>query len=157
MLKAIAFDFGHTVMDEVTCRELMPGAYEAITSIPLPKAVWANTREASAADVREMLARMDVARYIEWVVTSFDIGHRKPAPEFFAAALATCAVKGSDILYIGNQMNTDILGANRARIACVYLSGTAYRSLDDRPTPGAKPTYTIETLFELPALIGSLR
>ena len=52
---------------------------------------------------------------------------------FFDYALARCGCAPDDVLFIGNQLNTDIAGANRARIRSVWLAGDAYRSDDDRP------------------------
>jgi hypothetical protein len=48
-LKRVAFDFGHTLIDERLPLEsdaltLMPGAREAVSGIALPMAVWANTQ-----------------------------------------------------------------------------------------------------------------
>ncbi len=59
MLKAVIFDFGHTIMPE-TCLEdspveLMPGVSEAMTQIALPKGIWANTWDATASDIRNWL------------------------------------------------------------------------------------------------------
>ena len=60
-LKAVAFDLGHTVMDErrdgdvpldVRPVHMMPGASEVLPQIALPLALWANTRVATETDVR---------------------------------------------------------------------------------------------------------
>jgi hypothetical protein len=57
MLRAVIFDFGHTIMREDSCTDpylrdcpiaLMPGAREAIENIILPKGIWANTQVATA-------------------------------------------------------------------------------------------------------------
>ena len=53
LLKAVAFDWGHTVVDEnrdgdipldVRPVHLMPGVSEVLPRIALPMALWANTR-----------------------------------------------------------------------------------------------------------------
>jgi FMN phosphatase YigB (HAD superfamily) len=56
------------------------------------------------------------------------------------------------VLFVGNQLNTDIAGAEAFGIRTVWLSGPAYRSDDDAPCD-ASPTYTIRTLDDLPALL----
>jgi FMN phosphatase YigB (HAD superfamily) len=166
MLKAIVFDFGHTIMREDSCIDphlqdcpidLMPGAREAIEMIRLPKGIWANTLVATAADIRTWLGRAGLDHQISWVAASFELGCRKPEPEFFTRALAACDLQPADTLFVGNQLDTDIVGANRVGIPCVYLAAKCYRSLDEHVTPEAKPTFTIETLFELPGLITNLR
>ena len=60
-----------------------------------------------------------------------------------------------DVLFVGNQLNTDIAGANGYGIRSVYLGDDAYRSADDRPT-SALPSYTVQSLRELPGLVEQL-
>ena len=161
MLKAVIFDFGQTIMPETLnledCPvELMPGVVEAMSQIALPKGIWANTKEATASQIRSWLRRARLDAYIQWVITSFEIGHRKPSLEFFTAALAQCDLRASDIVFVGNQLNTDILGANNAGIRSVYLADARYRSPDDSPDRQVIPAYMIQTLFDLPRLIQSL-
>jgi FMN phosphatase YigB (HAD superfamily) len=165
MLKAVIFDLGHTIMREDSCKDpylrncpidLMPGAREAIERIRLPKGIWANTRVATAADIRQWLQRAGLDHQISWVSVSYELGYRKPERQFFTGALAACGLQPEEIVFVGNQLDTDIAGANLAGIRCVYLAGTFYRSVDERSCAEAKPTFTIETLFELPGLISRL-
>src|SRR5436190_6857354 len=106
MLNAVIFDFGHTIMREDSCAdprlencsvELMPGAHEAIETIPLPKGIWANTRVATAADIRRWLVRAGLDSHISWVAASFELGCRKPEPEFFSRALAACGLRATEV------------------------------------------------------------
>jgi FMN phosphatase YigB (HAD superfamily) len=132
MLKAVIFDFGQTIMPETLSLadppiQLMPGVFEAIIQIKLPKGIWANTWDVSALQIRSWLKRAGLDTYIQWVVTSFEIGHRKPSLEFFTSALAECGLRASEILFVGNQLNTDIVGANNAGIRSVYLADARYR------------------------------
>ena len=75
--KALAFDWGHTVMDE--CRHgdipldvrpvhLMPGVSEVLPQIALPLALWANTRVAGETDLRGWLERAGLSHLFRWVV-----------------------------------------------------------------------------------------
>lgn len=159
-LKFIAFDFGHTLADErlplaTEPVALMPGVVNAVSNIPLPLAVWANTRTATEAAVRQWLERAGLNRRFVSVITSVDAGARKPAPQFFQFALAQGGVAKEDVLFVGNQLQTDILGAEAFGIQTVWLSGSAYQS-DDDAACNAKPTYTIDTLDDLPALVQRL-
>jgi hypothetical protein len=165
MLKAIIFDFGHTIMREDSCIDphlqdcpidLMPGAREAIEMIRLPRGIWANTRVATVADIRRWLVRAGLDQQISWVAASFELGCHKPEPEFFTRALSACGLQPTDVLFVGNQLDTDIVGANQVGIRCVYLADRCYRSMDEHAAIEAKPTFTIETLFELPSLIANL-
>jgi putative hydrolase of the HAD superfamily len=135
---------------------LMPGVRAAVSAISLPMAIWANTRVAREPAIRVWLERAGLGSVFDTVITSVDAGVRKPAPEFFAYALARCRVAADDVLFVGNQRNTDIAGGEAAGIRTVWLSDEAYRSADDRSCD-VTPTFTIDTLDELPALVRRLQ
>src|SRR4051812_37202209 len=99
VLKAIAFDWGHTIMDErrdahpplaVRPIYLMPGVKDVLPRLHLPLALWANSESAGEVKIRQWLERAGLARRFEWVITSLDAGARKPDPQFFRYALARC-------------------------------------------------------------------
>jgi FMN phosphatase YigB (HAD superfamily) len=164
-LKAIAFDWGHTVMDENRDKEVplgvrpihvMPGVSEVLPHLALPLALWANTRLARESDLRAWLERAGLRDCFRWVITSVDAGARKPAAQFFEYALAQCGLAREDVLFIGNQLNTDVAGGQAFGISTVWLSGWEYRSADDTPCE-TSPAYTIQTLYELPRLLRRLQ
>jgi FMN phosphatase YigB (HAD superfamily) len=165
LLKAIAFDWGHTLMDERRDEHipldtrpvhLMPGVADVLPQLTLPLALWANTRVAGEAEVRGWMDRAGLGRLFRWVITSFEAGVRKPSPEFFQYALASCGLTKDDVLFVGNQLNTDIAGGEAFGIRTVWLHGSAYHSLDDVRC-SARATYTIDTLYRLPALLHKLK
>ncbi len=166
MLRAVMFDFGHTIMNELRGREIplrsrpicfMPGLPDILPQIALKMGIWANTKVARHKDIRHWLRRAGINDYFAWVVTSVDAGARKPDRGFFSYALKKCELRKDEVLFVGNQLNSDIRGANAYGIASVWLSGRAYRSRDDtlglRP---ARPTYVIKSLKELPSLLEEL-
>jgi beta-phosphoglucomutase-like phosphatase (HAD superfamily) len=121
VLKAVIFDFGHTIMDELKGEEtpldsrpvcVMPSLYNTLPHITFSMGIWANTRVSDAHDVRRWLRRARILDYFEWVITSVDAGARKPSREFFSYALKKCRLKKEEVLFVGNQLNTDIRGAN---------------------------------------------
>src|SRR5581483_788341 len=122
--------------------------------ISLPMGIWANTRKVTERGVRLWLKRADINQYFTWVVTSVEAGYRKPHPEFFSFALGKCGLKKNDVLFVGNQLNTDIQGAVDYGIRNVWLSGKAFRSLDDTYKVGqVTPSYAVSGLEALPKLI----
>lgn len=164
-LTAVAFDWGHTVMDEGRDRDvplsrrpisLMPGVPEVLPQLALPLALWANTRDAAEADVSGWLERAGLRVLFRWVITSVDAGARKPAPQFFEYALGRCGLAREDVLFVGNQLNTDVLGAEAFGIRTAWLSGPDFCSADDAPCD-ASPTYTIRALADLLPLVRRLR
>jgi FMN phosphatase YigB (HAD superfamily) len=163
VIRAVAFDFGHTLVDErkdeaipLDSRpiHLMPGVSEVLPQIPLPLDVWANTLTATGSEIRRFLDRAGIGHFFTWVATSVDAGFRKPAPGFFAFAITQCALAPQDVLFVGNQLNSDIAGGEQYGIRTVWLSARAYRSTDETSFPGAvHPTYTIHTLHQLRPLL----
>lgn len=165
-MTTIFFDFGHTIMNELEHRDidlaqrpvvLMPGVIEVLPLIKFDIGIFNNTKKATAQDVRAWLNRAEIDQYFKWIFTSFDLGHRKPSKEFFDLALAKSNLKKEDIIFVGNQLNTDIAGANTYGIKNVYILDRAFRSPDDTETLATvKPMYTIENLSELPRLLDSI-
>jgi FMN phosphatase YigB (HAD superfamily) len=136
-MRVIALDFGHTVMDErkdvdmpLNTRpvHLMPQVVEVLPSLRMPIALWANTRIARETEVRHWLARAGIETYFRWVVTSVDAGFRKPQPGFFGFALARCGVARDEVLFVGNQLSTDIRGGEDFGIKTVWPSGRHFQS-----------------------------
>lgn len=80
--------------------------------------------------------------YFDLVVTSETTGHKKPDPRIFQFAMDKLGTKSSETMMIGDNPNSDILGAIRANIDNVYF---------DPHEKGIEhqPTYTIKHLKEL--------
>jgi len=162
-LKLVAFDVGHTLIDEsidastfVPPVLLMPGVREVLPQIRLPMAAWSNTKSAHEAEVRKLLAAADIGQFFTWVVASVDAKYRKPHPGFFQFALQECGLSEGEVLFVGNQLNTDICGGVQCGIQTVWLSSEAYRSPED--TLGTvSPDFVIDSLAELPALVRRLQ
>jgi putative hydrolase of the HAD superfamily len=80
--------------------------------------------------------------YFDLVVTSETTGHKKPDPRIFQYAMDRLSIKSAETMMIGDNPNSDILGAIRANIDNVYF---------DPHEKGIEhqPTYTIRHLKEL--------
>jgi FMN phosphatase YigB (HAD superfamily) len=88
-IRAVAFDFGHTLVDEQKDASvaletrpihLMPDVSEILPQLQVPLVAWANTRTVTGRDLRHFLERAGIGRFFAWVVTSVEAGFRKPAP-----------------------------------------------------------------------------
>lgn len=60
--------------------------------------------------------------YFDSVILSEDAGYNKPAPQFFEYALRQTGAAIPTTLMIGDNFNTDILGAKRMGIATAYFN-----------------------------------
>ncbi|MEM3608367.1 MAG: HAD family hydrolase [Candidatus Bathyarchaeia archaeon] len=94
--------------------------------------------------VREILKRLGLDRYFEAVVTSAQVGLRKPAPEPFIKALEILGEVPGGAAFIGDTFSADIVGAKRIGMRAIYLN----RGYD--PTPmdcGVTPDYIVRDLM----------
>ena len=156
---------GHTLIDEridaakfVAPVQLMPHVLEVLPQIHLPMAAWSNTKSEREAEVRELLRAAGIERYFNWVVTSIDAGCRKPSREFFGFALQRCGLSADEVLFVGNQLNTDICGGSQCGIRTVWISGDEHRSPDEIMNRGdVIPDFEIPSLSQLPTLLKRLQ
>jgi FMN phosphatase YigB (HAD superfamily) len=164
-LQAVAFDVGHTLIDEridaanfVAPVQLMPHVLEVLPHIDLPMAAWSNTGSAREVELRQLLRVAQIEHFFKWVVTSIDAGCRKPNREFFRFALQSCGLSADEVVFVGNQLNTDICGGSQCGIRTVWISGEAHRSPDETMKRGeATPDFEIASLSQLPTLLRRLR
>ena len=89
----------------------------------------------------EVLRRLELAPMLDAIVTSAQVGARKPSPQIFARALELAGAGAHECLHVGDSLEEDITGARAAGIAAILIRrGGA-------PVPEGVPT--IETLAEL--------
>ena len=78
----------------------------------------------------------------------------KPSAGFFDTILADLGVERSEVAMVGDDVETDIGGALDAGIAAVLVRTGKYRE-DFVRDSGIEPTATIDSIVDLPALLGS--
>ena len=97
------------------------------------------------------LERSAIRDYVSEIIVSEEIGHAKPAREYFDIAFARAGNPAKHaVLMIGDNWNSDILGAAQYGIdTCWYNPGRQRRP--------ARPAITneIATLEELPPWLGA--
>jgi putative hydrolase of the HAD superfamily len=71
---------------------------------------------------QDRLLEKDAARaFFSATIYSMDVGHAKPRPEIFAAAVETLGVAPHEILHVGDSERTDVRGALAAGFRAVRL------------------------------------
>jgi putative hydrolase of the HAD superfamily len=71
---------------------------------------------------QDRLLEKDAARaFFASTIYSMDVGHAKPRPEIFAAAVETLGVAPNEILHVGDNERTDVRGALAAGFRAVRL------------------------------------
>lgn len=62
--------------------------------------------------------------YLDFKVSSFEVGFDKPHPEIFEIALKKAGVASGEALFIGDQYNIDIIGAHKVGMKAVLINRT---------------------------------
>jgi len=160
-IQAVAFDLGNTLVYEDSVLEpqvrRMPGVLEALSAISLPMAVWTNTRREGAAEVSRWLRSAGIDKFFSSIATSVDAGARKPAEEFFRFALARWGRAKDEVLFVCNQLNTDVLGASRFGIRTAWIAAPEFRGPEETlELEDVQPSFVLPDLEALPELLERL-
>ena len=75
------------------------------------------------------LRSLRIENFFDVIVISSDFGFRKPDPRLFNIALTIFNIKPSEAAYIGNNFETDAVGAKRAGLSLV---GMVHQSDEDK-------------------------
>lgn len=89
--------------------------------------------------------------YFDQIVISGAFGKGKPDAAIFEHAVSQLASGMDEVLMVGDNLRTDILGASRTGIATVWINRHGEEA------EGVKPTYEIQKLEELLPLLESLK
>ncbi len=91
--------------------------------------------------LHEVLARLGLAPLLDGIVTSAEVGARKPAAEIFARALERAGADAAAAIHAGDSVEEDVAGARAAGIEPVLVRRDG--------GPGPEGVRTISTLSEL--------
>ncbi|GAB3923886.1 hypothetical protein GCM10011575_02250 [Microlunatus endophyticus] len=95
--------------------------------------------------VPDHLQAMGVADLFDAVVLSVDIGHRKPHPAIYRAALDRLGVDASRALFVGDTYAADYEGPRQQGIRALLI--------DPRNSAPIPPTSRLVSLFDLPGYL----
>jgi putative hydrolase of the HAD superfamily len=85
----------------------------------------------------------ELVPYFDHIIISGDFGKGKPDPAIFEHALSRMSLKKEEVIMVGDNLMTDILGANRAGIKTVWINR------HNKERNEIIPTYEIQHLEEL--------
>jgi HAD superfamily hydrolase (TIGR01549 family) len=71
--------------------------------------------------IAQLLDRLGVADFFETITDSGQLGHEKPDPRIFAAAIASMGADPTQSLYIGDIYSVDYLGAQNSGMRALLL------------------------------------
>ncbi|MFH1399107.1 MAG: HAD family hydrolase [Candidatus Woesearchaeota archaeon] len=77
--------------------------------------------------VQAVLEKYDMAKYFKEMVLSFEVGMLKSKPEMFNIALEKLKLSASDVVMVGDSIESDMTGAKNAGISAILIDRTARR------------------------------
>jgi putative hydrolase of the HAD superfamily len=78
-------------------------------------------------NVRRILEEAELAPLLSTIVDSTVVGLRKPDPAIFALAVSRLACEPAEVLYVGDSLEKDIVGAHAAGLRTGWLTGAVER------------------------------
>lgn len=93
----------------------------------------------------------ELVPYFDQIVISGDFGRGKPDPSLFEHALSLMSLKKDEAIMVGDNLMTDILGANRAGMKTVWINR------HNKERTEVVPTYEIQHLEELYHILEELK
>jgi len=108
--------------------QILPGTRDALQRIRQNHALAVISNADGKIDA--VLERCGIADCFQSITDSGIVGHEKPHPEIFAAALRAMKAEASESLYVGDVYSVDYLGATRVGMqGMLFDVSGAYREL----------------------------
>ncbi|WP_269896741.1 HAD family hydrolase [Mycobacterium hippophais] len=119
------------------------GALECVADLASDHtlAIVSNTHDSRL--VPRLARQFGLHDHFDRIVTSVDVGWRKPHPKIYEAALRDCQASAGNAVFVGDNWTADVEGPRQAGMSAIYVGPPA----EERPTV---------TLKELPELVRSL-
>ena len=86
---------------------------------------------------------------VSFIASSAGWGVAKPSPEFFAKVIASAAVPSTEIAYIGDRLDNDVLPAKAAGLTAILIRRGPWGHLHARRPDASMADRVIDSLTEL--------
>ena len=94
------------------------------------------------------LQRHGLLKHFEFVISSADYGIRKPHRVIFTSAVSRLGLKPSEVWYVGDTLERDILGANQCQMPAIWYNRQQHEHNDI-----ARPEAEVRSWGEFIALV----
>jgi HAD superfamily hydrolase (TIGR01549 family) len=105
-------------------------------------------------EAEDSLARLNVPA--DFIASSGGWGVSKPDPAFFARVIEAAGEAASDIAYVGDRVDNDVLPARAAGMVAVHLRRGPWGWMHAERADAAEAHLRIDTLTALPELLAGL-
>ncbi len=112
-----------------------------------------NTYHSPGSVLRKIIQSFGLSRCFDVLMFSDEYGMPKPMPEIFIEVLTRLGIKPEEAAHVGDRPDLDVVGAKNAGVKAIYLK----ISNNEYPPDLPKPDAIIETLWQIPKVIATLR
>jgi FMN phosphatase YigB (HAD superfamily) len=134
----------------ITSRDLYPDAAPALcrmSELGMTLGLAGNQPEGA----EQILAALGLP--VAFIASSAGWGVEKPSPEFFARMVAAAGVPATEIAYVGDRLDNDVLPARAAGMRGVFIRRGPWGYIHAQRADVTLADARIESLAELPAVI----
>lgn len=106
-------------------------------------------------DVQQLARRFGISQFFDFILTSAACSYRKPHPRIFELALSNWYSLPSEAVMVGDTLEADIAGAQKAGLYGIWISRRAAPRTEDQLH--IQPDASLSSLSELPAALDRLQ
>lgn len=129
------------------------GALAALRADGLWLGIAGNQTSRAGRTLRELFSQD-----VDLIGTSEDWGAAKPDPEFFRRVAAAVPAQPSEILYVGDRVDNDLRPGAAAGMRTALVRRGPWATIQWHTEQAQElPTFRVESLLELPALIAQFK
>ncbi len=160
VLRHLFFSYGIEIEGRVSWNDVLTTYYRVIHGVRLvypdvvstlkifkesgiPMAIISNTTNPEFIKKNELL-QTGLNEFFEFAVYSSSTPYRKPHPSIFNAAISRLGVMSENILFVGDDLHMDIVGAQSVGMPTAWLNRDGSSLVNN-----IKPLYEITSLSEL--------
>jgi putative hydrolase of the HAD superfamily len=129
---------------------LIPGTAEMLGTLKAPYRLGLLSNFTHGPAARKIIDLVGLTSFFDVVLISGELGYRKPHPLVFHRLIECFDVKGRQILYVGDDPEPDILGAERAGIQPVWFTYVLDHNI--APAPGIRSSNVQDPDSEVPRI-----
>jgi putative hydrolase of the HAD superfamily len=142
--------------------QLIPDTYDMLQSLAGRYRLGLVSNFTHPAAVEQILGRVGLVGFFDEILISGQLGIRKPHPGVFAELTRRLALAPAEIVFVGDELQADIVGAQKAGMRTVWMT---YRQRLKRPSPlgqflgmdeaaeGIRPDYMVTSWSEFLATL----
>jgi putative hydrolase of the HAD superfamily len=81
----------------------------------------------------ELLEEFGLKQFLDVIIVSGDVNFRKPHPQIFNMALSYLGVHASKVLFVGDTLETDVIGSKNAGMTSVHIKRKTVNATNIEP------------------------